>query len=47
MHVFARNVQKAISEDIRKSKFCLIVNELMDMTKSQNMAIVMRFVNRN
>ena len=31
LHVFARNVQKAVHENIGNSKFCLIVDESRDV----------------
>ncbi|XP_071726894.1 uncharacterized protein [Rutidosis leptorrhynchoides] len=46
LQIFARNVQQSIRDEIGKSKFCLIVDECRDESKKEQMAIVVRFVDR-
>ncbi|XP_023761427.2 uncharacterized protein LOC111909889 [Lactuca sativa] len=46
LSVLATNVQKAIHDEIGMAKFCLIVDESQDESKKKQMAIVVRFVNR-
>ncbi|XP_071699718.1 uncharacterized protein [Rutidosis leptorrhynchoides] len=46
LQIFARNVQQLIRDEIGKSKFCLIVDECRDESKKEQMAIVVRFVDR-
>lgn len=41
------NVQEAIRDEIGTAKFCLIVDESQDESKKEQMAIVVRFVDRN
>ena len=47
LHVFAMNVQIAIRAEMSNAKFCLIVDESRDISKRKQMAIVVRFVDRN
>ncbi|KAI3715955.1 hypothetical protein L6452_22949 [Arctium lappa] len=47
LRVYATNVQEAIRDEIGTSKFCLIVDESQDESKKEQMAIVVRFVDRN
>ncbi|KAJ9542946.1 hypothetical protein OSB04_029452 [Centaurea solstitialis] len=47
LRVFATNVQEAIRDEIGNAKFCLIVDESQDESKKEQMAIVVRFVDRN
>ncbi|XP_056699421.1 uncharacterized protein [Spinacia oleracea] len=47
LQVFADKVQKTIREEIGDSKFCIIVDESRDISKREQMAIVIRFVDRN
>ncbi|XP_023751327.1 uncharacterized protein LOC111899703 [Lactuca sativa] len=47
LHVLATNVQKATHDEIRTAKFCLIVDESQDESKKEQMAIVVRFVDRD
>lgn len=42
----ARKVQKNIQEEIGDSKFCIMVDEAHDESKKEQMAIVIRFVNK-
>ncbi|GJR99657.1 zinc finger MYM-type protein 1-like protein [Tanacetum coccineum] len=45
--MFAMEVQEAIRDEIGTAKFCLIVDESQDESKKEQMAIVVRFVDRN
>ncbi|KAL7586576.1 hypothetical protein Lser_V15G38314 [Lactuca serriola] len=47
LRVLATNVQKAIRDEIGTAKFCLIVDESQDESKKEQMAIVVRFVDRD
>ncbi|XP_056685508.1 uncharacterized protein [Spinacia oleracea] len=47
LQVFADKVQKTIREEIGDSKFCVIVDESRDISKREQMAIVIRFIDRN
>ena len=47
LHVFSNNVKKAICEEIRDAKFCLIVDEACDESMNERMAIVIRFVDKD
>ncbi|KAI3715575.1 hypothetical protein L6452_22561 [Arctium lappa] len=47
LRVYATNVQEAIRDEIGTTKFCLIVDESQDESKKEQMAIVVRFVDRN
>ncbi|CAL8162116.1 unnamed protein product [Prunus armeniaca] len=46
LHVFSTKVKKAICEEIGESKFCIIVDEARDESKREQMAIVLRFVDK-
>jgi len=45
-YVLARRVREAIREEIGDSKFCIIVDEAWDESKREQMAIVLRFVDK-
>nr|KYP64740.1 Zinc finger MYM-type protein 1 [Cajanus cajan] len=47
LNVFARRVQNEIREEIGDAKFCLIIDEARDESKREQMAIVIRFVDKN
>ncbi|XP_071729400.1 uncharacterized protein [Rutidosis leptorrhynchoides] len=47
LHIFARNVQQSIRDEIGNAKFCLIIDESRDESKKEQMAIVVRFVDRD
>ncbi|XP_052301255.1 uncharacterized protein LOC18095180 [Populus trichocarpa] len=47
MHVFARNVQSSIRHEIDDARFCLIVDEARDESRREQMAFVIRFVDRS
>ena len=40
-------VKKAIREEIGDAKFCLIVDESRDESKKEQMAVVLRFVDKD
>ncbi|PWZ26858.1 Zinc finger MYM-type protein 1 [Zea mays] len=46
LSIVARKVQKLIREEIGTSKFCIMVDEARDESKKEQMAIVIRFVNK-
>ncbi|KAJ3699800.1 hypothetical protein LUZ61_003505 [Rhynchospora tenuis] len=46
LNTFARKVQKTIREEIGNSKFCILVDESRDSSKKEQMAIVVRFVDK-
>ena len=45
LHVIASKVWSKICEDIGDSKFCSIVDESRDESKTEQMALVLRFAN--
>jgi len=47
LHVFTRNVQSLIRHEIGDARFCLIVDETQDESKREQMALVVRFVDRS
>ncbi|KAJ4747360.1 zinc finger MYM-type-like protein [Rhynchospora pubera] len=47
LNVFSRKVQTAIRDEIGNGKFCLIVDESRDESKKEQMAIVIRFVDKD
>ncbi|XP_021770498.1 zinc finger MYM-type protein 1-like [Chenopodium quinoa] len=47
LHVYARKVQNSIREEIGDAKFCLIVDESRDISKKEQMALVVRYVDRS
>ncbi|XP_059448307.1 uncharacterized protein LOC132179584 [Corylus avellana] len=47
LHVIASKVRNKIHEDIGDSKFCIIVDEARDESKREQMAIVLRFVDKD
>jgi hypothetical protein len=47
LHVLAKRVRNAIREEIGDSKFCIIVDEARDESKKEQMAIVLRFVDKD
>ena len=47
LHILASNVQNAISEEIGDAKFCILVDEARDELKREQMAIILRFVDKN
>ncbi|KAG4939289.1 hypothetical protein JHK82_045012 [Glycine max] len=47
LHVFARKVQDEIPKEIDNTKFCLIVDEVHDESKREQMALGLKFVDKN
>jgi hypothetical protein len=47
LHVLAKRIQDAIHEEIGDSKFCIIVDEARDESKREQMAVVLRFVDKD
>ncbi|KAL6655967.1 hypothetical protein ACP70R_006793 [Stipagrostis hirtigluma subsp. patula] len=47
LDLMASNVQKAIRNEIGDAKFCLIVDESRDESRKEQMALVVRFVDRD
>ncbi|XP_059671069.1 uncharacterized protein LOC132316609 [Cornus florida] len=47
LHVLARKVRSKIREDIGDTKFCILVDEACDESKREQMALVLRFVDRD
>ncbi len=43
----SNKVKKEIREEIGDSKFCIIVDEALDESTNEQMAIVLRFVNKD
>ena len=46
LNIYARKVQISIREEISNRKFCIMVDESRDESKKEQMAIVVRFVNK-
>ncbi|XP_059451085.1 uncharacterized protein LOC132181870 [Corylus avellana] len=47
LHVFSTKVKKAIRDEIGNAKFCIIVDKACDESMKEQMAIVLRFVDKN
>ena len=47
LHVLASNVWNAIREEIGDAKFCILVDEARDESKREQMATILRFVDKN
>jgi hypothetical protein len=47
LHVLTKRVRDAICEEIGDLKFCIIVDEAQDESKREQMAIVLRFVDKD
>ncbi|XP_059434367.1 uncharacterized protein LOC132167413 [Corylus avellana] len=47
LHVFSTKVKEAIRDEIGDAKFCIIVDEARDESMKEQMAIVLRFVDKN
>ncbi|XP_025633469.1 uncharacterized protein [Arachis hypogaea] len=47
LHVSARNVQNKICNEIGNAKFYLIIDEVIDESKREQMALVVRFVDKH
>ena len=46
MHILASNVRNAIREEIGDAKFCILVDEARNESKREQMAIILRFVDK-
>ena len=46
MHILASNVRNAIREEIGDAKFCILIDEAQDESKREQMAIILRFVDK-
>ncbi|XP_020418044.1 zinc finger MYM-type protein 1-like [Prunus persica] len=44
LHIFANKVRKAICKELWKNKFCILVDESIDESGKEQMAIIIRFV---
>jgi len=47
LHIFSRKVRSHIRKEIEDSKFSIIVDEAHDESKKEEMAIVLRFVDKD
>ncbi|XP_074339774.1 uncharacterized protein LOC141677662 [Apium graveolens] len=47
LHVFSTKVMKVIRDEIGDAKFCLLIDEARDESKSEQMSIVLRFVDKD
>jgi hypothetical protein len=46
LSIYARKVQQSIREEIGNNKFCIMVDEDRDESEKEQMAIILRFVNK-
>ena len=46
LHILASSVQNAIHEEIGDAKFCILVDKARDESKREQMAIILRFVDK-
>lgn len=46
-HVYARKVQNTIREEIGDLKFCLIMDKSRNISKREQMALVVRYVDKS
>ena len=46
LHILTSNVRNAIREKIGDAKFCILVDETRDESKREQMAIILRFVDK-
>ncbi|KAF5450063.1 hypothetical protein F2P56_030442, partial [Juglans regia] len=47
LHIFANKVRNVIREKIGNAKFCILVDEARDESKREQMAIILRFVDKD
>ena len=47
LHILASKIQNAVREEIGEEKFCILVDEAQDKLKREQMAIILRFVDKN
>ena len=46
LHILASNVRNAIREEIGNAKFCILVDETWDELKREQVAIILRFIDK-
>ncbi|XP_062118812.1 uncharacterized protein LOC133832491 [Humulus lupulus] len=46
LYIFSNKVKKEIRQEIGDSKFCIIVDEALDVSKREQMTLVLRFVDK-
>ena len=46
LHILASNVRNAIREEIEDAKFCILVDKAQDESKREQMAIILRFIDK-
>ena len=46
LHILTSNVRNDIHEEIGDAKFCILVDEARDKSKREQMAIILRFVDK-
>ncbi|KAF8393747.1 hypothetical protein HHK36_019945 [Tetracentron sinense] len=47
LHILSSNIRNVIREEISDAKFCIIVDEARDESKREQMALVLRFVDKD
>ncbi|XP_059458397.1 uncharacterized protein LOC132187992 [Corylus avellana] len=47
LHIIANKVRNAIRKEIGDAKFCILVDEAQDESKKEQMAIILRFVDKD
>ena len=47
LHILASNVRNDIREEVGDAKFCILIDEARDESKREQMAITLRFVDKN
>ena len=47
LHILVSNMRNVIREEIGDAKFCILVDEARDESKREQMAIILRFVDKN
>jgi hypothetical protein len=47
LHIIASKVRDAIREEIGDAKFCIIIDEARDESKKEQMAIILRFIDKD
>jgi hypothetical protein len=47
LHIFATKVQYVIRKKVGDAKFCVLVDEALDESKREQMAIILRFIDKD
>ncbi|XP_071722922.1 uncharacterized protein [Rutidosis leptorrhynchoides] len=47
LHTMSRRVKEVIREEIGNAKYCILVDEVQDESKKEQMSIILRFVDKN